>query len=217
MKLIATLKGLFQIGKRKAMIEDDELEIEQPKAVATNIDFKEKTKKGNVIKVHLNDQERAILQSFTKSPFFNELIVYFNQILLEGTIYEKDANKIDDFIVDWLAENPEQPLPKTLQFIQVAIVPKINGEYSDASTIPPGTLPYQPQQVQQTPHTQYAQPDIVFDDENLPSYLPKIHDIIEKEVRRRVRVEMREYNKLKIEHNELIAKMADISKLFSPK
>lgn len=196
------------------MIEDDEVEIEQPKIAAQNIDLSYKAKKGNVINVHLNDQEKAILQSFTKNPFFNELIVYFNQIILEGTIYEKDANKIDEFIVDWLNENEGQPLPKTLQFIQMAVVPKINGEYSETSPIQQSIQAHIPQA---TPQIQLHQPDIVFDDENLPSYLPKIHDIIEKEVRRRVRVEMREYTKLKIAHNELIAKMADISKLFSPK
>jgi len=202
MKLIESLKGLFQIGKGKTMSEETTQDIKP------TIDT---SKKGNVITVSLTQQEKTILQSLSKSSFFNEIVVYLNQLILDGTIYDNDVNKIDDFINDWRSEHVDEQMPKPMQFLEVIFL-KITDPSQESSVLQTNTSTnnIKPQSIPQ-------QPDIIFDDENLPSYLPKIHDIIEREVRRRVRVEMRDYAKLKIEHNELISKMADISKLFSPK
>ena len=166
---------------------------------------KHNEKIGEVIRISINQQEKKILESFTKSPFFNDIVTYLNQIILDGTINSKDANKIDDFIIDWTINNEDQMLPQPLQFLQRVIIPKIMGDVMNESApnygAPSATA------------TQKLEP--VIDDDNLPTYMPKIHDIIEREVRRRGKLENKGYLELKKKYDELVNKMAGISKLFT--
>lgn len=173
-----------------------------------------------LVKVDLTIDESKILTGLAKSPFFSGISAYLNQIVLDGGISTKDANKIDDFILDWINDNPGENLPPPLQFLQVAIVPKLNKQFAEEL----GVIPKQQDVVTQSATStvrlnqeEYQILEPLLDVENLPSYINKINELIEREVRRRVKIQMKEYQELKIRHNELISKMEGISKMFSPK
>jgi len=207
MKLLESLKALFQIGAGKSMSED--VETTQP---ATPPILFSKNDRGEVIKVNLNEDEKKILLNFTKSSFFDSLFIIFNQILNEGTIYSNDVNKIDDFIIDWQVEHPDESLPRPLQFIQAALLPKLNNMYTEPDAII--TQQQQSNTPQQPMRAMVEEPEVVFEGNELPSYLGRINDMIEKEVRRRVKIEMRDYATLKNDYIILKKKFSDIQKVF---
>lgn len=155
-------------------------------------------------KINLNDQEKKILSSILEIEALNSIRPYLSQILLDGAIPDADLSRVDEYIIDWEADNVDtgNPLPKPLAFIRSAVLGRAQGG-----------IMQDPMQGLGTPYGASEQP--VIDMENLPSYLPKVYDLIEKEVRRRVREEMKEHGALIKKYDELKKKFEYISQLIS--
>lgn len=163
----------------------------------------------NRIDIKLTEQESKILENIIKIDEYNSIRPYLTSILLDGAIVERDASYIDDFIIDWITDNPNTEIPGPMRFIQAVILGRINGDY-----VAP------PTQVSQSPlvpsvGSPMANIEPVIDMEDLPTYLPKIYDLIEREVRRRVKEEMKNYNVLLKKYEELKKKFEGISQMFS--
>lgn len=164
--------------------------------------------KAVVVNIQLNEQEKKILDGITKNDYFSSINPYLIEILIDGGTDEKNFQHIMDFINDWRADNVEtqQPLPAPMRFIEIAILAKADADYAKDPTQIPNF---------NSPNPQYQEQPITLDLENLPSYLPKIYDMIEREVQRRVKVEMKEFNQLLKKHEELKLKFQHISKMFN--
>lgn len=165
---------------------------------------------GDIINISLNETERKIIDSFIKSPSLSSIHPYLIQILNEGKIGTKDVDKISDFVIDWSIDNENSPLPQPLQFIQAVLLPKLSNQ-----DIALPEMPSSPQQSQMSRGHEPQYDALVVDEENLPTYLPKIHNIIELEVRRRVKIEMKAHAELKKSYDELKKRFADITKMLS--
>lgn len=160
------------------------------------------------IPVNLNENEKKILDNVLQLEVLSSIRPYITSILLDGVIIDEDVAKIDDFIIDWMVENEGVEVPGPLRFIQTVILGRINGDY----VAPPTQVSGGPLVPSNSPPM--AQMEPIIDMEDLPSYLPKIYDLIEREVRRRVKEEMKEYNSLLKRYEELKKKFEGISQLF---
>lgn len=161
----------------------------------------------NKIAINLNDAEKKILENIIQLDVLNSIRLYLTNIMLDGSILEEDIPKIDDFIIDWMTENEGQEIPSPLKFIQVVILGRAGGGvFDNPNILPPNT---------QIPSIGYPNQQLepVIDEENMPTYLPKIYDSIEREVRRRVKIEMREYNLLLKKYGELKKKFEGLKNL----
>ena len=163
------------------------------------------TKPINKIKINLDDNMTKLLNKIVEEGTYSTINPYINEMIIDGYILDKDAENIDDYIVDWLAENQGQSLPMPLVLIQKLIL----GNFSNS---PNDFLPAVPNL-----NTQYPSQDqlIEIDPENVPSYLNSINGLIEKEVRRRVKIEMKDHAILLRKYDELKKKFEGISKLFN--
>ena len=129
----------------------------------------------NIIKIKLTDQEKSILSGVIKNPSFVNIAPYLSQALHDDAIDEDSVTKIDDFMIDWMTDYPNQQEPQAFTFIRIAILSKANSGFVNPNRV---TNPFGGQ-----PPLFNEQPVVDYD--NLPSYLPKIQDMIEREVQSR--------------------------------
>lgn len=158
------------------------------------------------IPLALTAQESQILSGLAKMDVLSSISPYLTSIVLDGSTNSKDIGKIDDFIIDWQTENAGEELPKPLLFIQNVVLGRgLNKELANSPVT--GLFQPQPQNI--------PQESIEIDPENIPTYLGKIYELIEREVRRRVKIEMKEYTVLSKKYEELKKKFESISQIFT--
>jgi hypothetical protein len=158
--------------------------------------------------ISLNEKEKAILDRLIKMDMFSSIAPYLSNILLDGCVLEDDTDKIKEFIIDWITDNEGNEIPGPITFIQRAIIDRIDGIY--AEPIANNPLQYQGQQYGNAP----VMENVNIDPENIPSYLNPVLTLIEREVRRRVKIEMKEHAGLQKKYDELKAKLENISMMF---
>ena len=156
------------------------------------------------ISINLNEKEKAILDKIIKMDMFSSISPYLSNILFDGCIVESDADKIKEFVIDWITDNEGNETPGQIIFVQRAIIDRIDGTYVEQVAIN--------QNVLQEQHNPLM--DVNIDPENIPSYLNPVLTLIEREVRRRVKIEMKEHAGLQKKYDELKNKLENISQMF---
>lgn len=155
-------------------------------------------------KVPLNQNEKAYLAKIKGSEKLLDISPYLESIFVDGAISATDAPRIEEFVnATFMNESQYMEagarLPDWMLFLQNVIIPRIGADGLEGVS---EVLNEQPRREAEEPSN--------LDMENLPSYLPKVYDLIEREVKRRVREEMKDYNELKKKYNDLKAKFESI-------